>query len=171
MWKEDVCCIANFLQTFGFSNEEVDETEYRAPECPEWLQEMTAEQIGQDVFKFGKEEFPEDPFFSQTAGYHYWQNKGIQISAMPADIQLKIEKAERLTNNLQKKEKEERIRQERQQLPSLVKDCVDWAKSNEIKPLLVRDVNTFALENELDLLRETIGALCSMANTRLKKEK
>jgi hypothetical protein len=165
MWKNEDCSIVAFLQRLEEPLEEVE------IEVPEWLQTMAPENIAKEIIELKKKEFPDDPFSVHSAIHFYWRSKGIEMSGMPIEIQLKMSKIDMLVEKAQTDEQKTRMLKERQQLPSLVNECVEWAKLNELKSLLVRDVKTFTLEKDLDLLRETEGALCSMANTRLKKER
>ena len=64
--------------------------------------------------------------------------------------------------------KKKRFGEEKEELPSLVGKCVDWARINSLKRLALADVDSFVMEKELDLLKETKRAMSSMANLKLK---
>ena len=94
---------------------------------------------------------------------------------MPPEIRIKIEKAELLAEREIRKDEEnqrkERLKKEKEELPSLVSQCVDFARMNGLKRLTVSDVDSFIMEKNLDLMHETKRALYSMANLKLKTGK
>jgi hypothetical protein len=94
---------------------------------------------------------------------------------MPPEIQAKIQKAELLADREMRRneesQKKERLGSEKEELPSLVSQCVDWAIINGLKRLTVADVDTYILEKNLDILQETKRALYAMANLKLKTGK
>jgi hypothetical protein len=63
------------------------------------------------------------------------------------------------------------LAKEKDELPSLVSQCVDFARMNGLKKLTLSDVDTFIIEKELDLMHETKRAVYSMANVKLKSQK
>jgi len=65
----------------------------------------------------------------------------------------------------------ERLKTERDGLSSLVDQCLDWARANGLTRLTKADCDTFLLEFELDILKETKNSLYSISNTRLKSKK
>jgi len=91
---------------------------------------------------------------------------------LPPEISIKLQKAEVLAKQrLQKKKEEERrarLEKEKQELPSLVSRCVDWAVTHALKRVTHADIDVFILENNLDMLPETKRALYSMTNFKMK---
>jgi hypothetical protein len=67
--------------------------------------------------------------------------------------------------------KKRRLTEEKEELPSLVSQCVDWARVNSLKRLTLADVDTFVMEKELDLLNEIKRAMYAMTNVKLKSGK
>jgi hypothetical protein len=94
---------------------------------------------------------------------------------MPPEIRVKVEKAELLAERKKRIEEEaqrkERLGKEKEELSSLVSQCVDWARINGLKRLTSADVDTYILEKDLDLLQETKRAMYAMANVKLKSGK
>jgi hypothetical protein len=62
----------------------------------------------------------------------------------------------------------EKIMLEREELPSLVDQCVDWARVNGLRSVTKADIETYLLENNLDIMKETQRSLYAMTNTKLK---
>jgi len=82
---------------------------------------------------------------------------------MPSEIHRKMERADILAERQIFRDEEnqlrERLRNEKAELPSLVSQCLDWARINSLKRLAQADVDTFILEKDLDILKETKKAL------------
>jgi len=68
-------------------------------------------------------------------------------------------------------ERNERVKQERDGLSSLVDQCIDWARANGLSRLTKADCETFLMEYDLDILKETKDRLYSITNTKLKSKK
>jgi len=65
----------------------------------------------------------------------------------------------------------ERLKKEREELSSLVDQCIDWARASGLTRLTKADCETFLIEYDLDILKETKDPLYSITNTRLKSKK
>jgi len=144
-------------------------------EVPKWLKRITPEEIAIEILEFKEREFPEGHVSFHTVSRFYWSNKGIEKFLMPTEIEMKIDKAELMAERemLRKEEtqKKERLGKEKEELPSLVSQCVDWARLKGLRRLTLADVDTYVLEKDLDIVKETKRALYSMANLRLKTGK
>lgn len=68
-------------------------------------------------------------------------------------------------------ERSERAKKERDGLSSLVDQCIDWARANSLSRLTKADCETFLIDFDLDILKETKDRLYSITNTRLKSAK
>jgi hypothetical protein len=62
------------------------------------------------------------------------------------------------------------LQEEKDELPSLVDKCVEWAGINNLNKVTFADVDAFLLDKDLRLLGETKRALYSMANVKLKSK-
>lgn len=67
-------------------------------------------------------------------------------------------------------ERNERAKQEREGLSSLVDQCIDWARANGLNRLTKADCETYLIEYDLDVLRETKDRLYAISNTKLKSK-
>jgi len=157
MWRNEACLIVSFLQTIfegvpsseeimGTSGTEILREE---AEVPDWIETRTAEELAVEILEYKKKQFPE--------------------------IEMKIEKAEILAQRAIRDETEtqrrERIEKEKEELPSLVSHCIDWARTHGLKRLTVADVDAYIMERNLEILKETRRALYAMANVKLKSRK
>jgi hypothetical protein len=79
--------------------------------------------------------------------------------------------AEREIRRDEENQRKERLKKEKEELPSLVSQCVDFARMNNLKRLTLSDVDTFVMEKDLDLMHETKRAIYAMANVKLKSGK
>jgi hypothetical protein len=187
MWKNEECLVVSFLQSIqevpeeGLSSTgEITETGgmilRREAEVPKWLKTSTPEELAVEIIDFAKKEFPEEEGFGYHSAIRYfWESKGVQEFLMPSEVHMKIERANYLAERQMVKEKEEkkkkRLAEEKAELPSLVGQCLDWARLNNLKRLTLADVDTFIMEKELDLLNETKRAIYAKANVKLKSGK
>lgn len=183
MFKNGECLIVSFLQiaSEGVPSPEGIMTsgiEIRREEAevPDWIKTRTAEELAVEILEFKKKEFSED----ENLGFHtisnfFWKSKGIERYLMPSDIELKVERANILARREILKEtetqKRERLGKEKEELPSLVSHCIDWARTNGLKRLTLADIDAYIMERNLDILRETRRALYAMANVQLKSKR
>jgi len=65
----------------------------------------------------------------------------------------------------------QRIEVEKRDLPSLIDNCMDWAKSNSFTRLTKADIDSFLIEKQLQITDETKRMLYSMTNTKLKSKR
>ena len=159
------------LPEAGIPLQEEEETEGH-----KWLRTSTPEEIAVEILDFRRKEFSEEESFGfHSIPYYYWSQKGIEKSVMPPEILMKMEKAELLAEREIRKDEENqrkgRLRKEKEELPSLVSRCVDFARMNGLKKLRVSDVDSFITEKDLDLMDETKRAIYANANVKLKSGK
>jgi hypothetical protein len=145
-------------------------------ETPKWLKTSTPEELAVEMLDFKKKEFSEEEYMGfHSISHYFWSNKGVEKFCMSPEIQMKIEKAEMLAEKEIRKDEErqhkERLEKEKIELPSLVSQCVDFARMNNLKRLTLSDVETFMMEKNLDLMHETKRAIYAMANVKLKSGK
>jgi hypothetical protein len=184
MWKNEECLLVTFLQRIQegvpTSEEGIDRTgmilHREEAEVPKWLKTSTPEELAVEMLEFKDKEFQKEEKVSfHTLSRFFWQNKGVERFFLPPKAQLKIEQANYLAERQIAKEedakKKKRLSEEKEELPSLVSQCVDWARINGLKRLTLADVDTFIMEKDLDVLNETKRAIYAMGNVRLKSGK
>lgn len=190
MWSNEKCLIVDFLQKLQSSFEkEIPEEEivvrepiisrFERPEptIPEEIKQATPETLAAEFILFLETEFPESKLTPYGGNFElFLQTKNLtEHWNLPPEIRLKIKKAQTLARDeIQKRiETEHKIRfeREKEELPSLVDRCADWAITKGMKRVTVADVDAFILENEFDILKETRRALYSMTNVKLKSKK
>ena len=193
MWKDEDCLIAKFLQGVQIASEEGESSEdgmdletgmpirTNSP-VPKWLKTATAESIAKDILEFKDEQFPnsndDDRFgfgMNSSITRLFWSKKGVQTYGLPTEIQCKIEEADMMVDIQIRKEdadkRKQRLATEKEELPSLVGQCADWARSNDLKKLTLGEVENFVQEKELDLLHDTMRLLWTKTNIALKTGK
>lgn len=191
MWKNEECVLVSFLEHVQEGvplSEEgmptLEEGIERSPiilhreeaEVPDWIKKRTPEELAVEMLEFMNKEFPEDEGFSfHTASRYFWENKGVQEFLMPSEARLKIQRAEFLAQREIKRkaeaERKRKLKEEKDEIPSLVGQCVDWAKDNSLKKVTLADVDSFLFEKDLELMPETKRILYAMANVKLKASK
>jgi len=185
MFKNGECLIVSFLQIASEgvpSSEEIMETtgfeiHGEEAEVPDWIKTRTAEELAIEMMEFKKREFPDDEYSGiHTISNFFWENKGIEDTySMPSEIRLKMNKANILARTQIRIEEEtqrkEQMEKEKEELPSLVGQCVDWARTHGLKRVTLADVDAYILERNLDILKETRRALYVMANVQLKSKR
>lgn len=171
MFKDEECLIASFLATVreGAPTPE-DETSSiersglvlrrEEEEVPDWIKNRTPEELAVEILEFVKERKKEGLDY-YSASRQFWECKGVHEFLMPVEAQTKIQRAEYLTQK-------QTLQEEKEELPSLVNKCVDWARTHNMRKVAVADVDAFLFDEDLHLLRETKRALYSKANVKLK---
>lgn len=148
----------------------------RVSEVPSEIKFAKAEELAAKMVDFAKREFPdEDRININRVSHLFWSNiKVTNKWNMPAEIQLKIEKAELLAKKQYDYEVElktkEQLEKEKIELPSLVSSCVDWAKYNGLKRVTQADVGAFLFNKNIEILPETKKSLYQLANVRIKSK-
>ena len=182
IFRNEECLFVSFLQIVseGVPSEEIIERriefQREEVEVPAWIKTRTPEELAVEMLEFKKKEFPEN----EKLGFHtisnfFWKSKGIERYAMPSDIELKVERANILAQREilkeEERQKKEQWEKEKEELPSLVSQCIDWARTNGLKRLTLGDIDAYIMERNLDILKETRRALYAMANVKLKSKK
>jgi hypothetical protein len=168
MFRNEECLVVSFLQ--GVSAEETEEEII----VPKWILTKTPEELSKEIFEFRQKELPEEMNF-YTISESFWESKGVEKSSMPLEVRMKMDRVDSITEEQIDKEKEAKIKQqwekEKEELPSLVNKCVDWARNNGVKRLTLADVDTYIIINSLDILDVTRRALYAMVNVKLRSKK
>lgn len=136
----------------------------------------TEEELANEMVEFMKKNYSENLqnrfyFLTQL----FWETKLGEHSLNSREDKLKKERAESLAEEKLKREKQEQAKQklesEKARLPSLVSQCVDWARAKGLKKkILQNDIQAFLMEKDLDLLGMTQQDLYRMANSKLKSD-
>jgi hypothetical protein len=191
MWKSEECILVSFLErvqeSFSLPPEEMllpkEKVESGSmilhreeAKVPDWLKTRTPEELAVEMIDFIKKEFSEDEGYSyHTAFRYFWESKGVQDFLLPSEARLKIQRAEFLAERELIKESESerkrKLQEQKDELPSLVSQCVDWARANGLKKITFADLDTFLLEKDIDLLHEIKRTLYSMVNLKLKTKR
>lgn len=191
MFRNEECLVVSFLQRISEGvpalQEGVPPSEatierggalfhMEEAEVPDWISKQTPEELAVEILGFKKKEFPEDEEVSfHTVLNFFWTSKGVNQYLLPSEAQIKIQRANFLAQRETMKEaeaqKKKRLQEEKEELPSLVSQCVDWARLNGLSRITVADVDTYIMEKSIDILYETKRALYAMANVKLKSKR
>jgi len=184
MWKDEKCLIATFMENFiRPSAEEIErnvpsvymDEELSGKKIPDEIKSASPEELAAELISFAKKEFPsEEKIGIRNISQLFWGSKNVERWSTPADIQLKIEKAEilaqkQLDNEREMKEKEQ-LEKERAELPSLINSCIDWAREHGLKRVTQSDIEAFLMEKNLEILQQTQRSLYAQANVQLKSK-
>ena len=185
MWYDEKCLIVNFLQKIqmDFSEEEApsEDLSFARYEVevamPEDIKSATPEELAIEYINFLQREFPKLELIPHSNMFDlFLESKGlINRFNLPPEMRLKIRRAQMLARNeiehRNELEHQMRLEREKEELPSLIERCIDWAITNGFKRVTKADVEAFLLENELDILPETRRSLYVMTNARIKAKK
>jgi len=131
-------------------------------EAPDWIKDKTPEELAVEIFEFAKKEKREGLDYV-SASSQFWESKGINEFLMPSEVQSKMRRASFLARR-------QAVQEEKDELPSLIGKCVDWARTHDMNKVALQDVEAFLSEKDLHILRETMRALYSRANVKLKSD-
>ena len=131
----------------------------------------TAEDLANAMVKFMESNNPENPnrnFYDVSQ--LFWENKSGYNRDYSIEDKVKIQKAEdlvceELTTKRQEKEKQ-RLESEKAKLPSLVTQCVEWARAKGAKKIIWCDIEAFLREKDLQLLSITQRDLYRMVKSK-----
>jgi hypothetical protein len=179
MFRDEECLLVSFLETVREGAPTPEEgipliqegierggliLHREEAEVPDWIKGRTPEELAVEILEFTKKEKTEQGLDYDSASRCFWESKGVNEFLMPSEVQLNIRRADFLARR-------QALQEEKDELPSLVGKCVDWARINNLNKVAVADVDAFLLEKDLHLLRETKRALYSIANLKLKSKK
>ncbi|XDD41704.1 hypothetical protein AB3N58_10320 [Leptospira sp. WS60.C2] len=175
-WREGNCIIFSFLE-LQINNVNTEDFEtIDAKEIPEDLKKASAEQIANKIIAFAKTEVYADenddfdPYYDISE--LYWKSRNIDKFDLPADLEVKIEKAERIAFQILEKEnqkkQDERIEKENAELPNLINACVKWAQSKGLKKIAHADLDVYLRNKKIDILTDTRRDLYANVNLELK---
>lgn len=181
MFRNEECLFVTFLRGVSYEDsgpEEIIESsrfeQSREIHVPDWLEEKTAEELAEDILEFQKRRYPEEEFLNMyTITDIYWEEKVEDQHNLPSEIRNKIYNANSFAQSMFRKEKERlkanRLRKEHTELPSLVGQCVDWARENELEKVSEKDVSAFIFERKLEVMPATRRLIYTKANRELNR--
>ncbi len=132
------------------------------------LLSKTPEEIAKKIVEFAQREYPDSIGNLYQITHIFWEDKGVNQYQENSKIRVMIEKA----NYLAEKQIEESIlKKENEKLPTILTNCVDWAKENGFNKLTRANLQAFLLEKELDLSITSREHLWVKVNFELKRKK
>jgi len=96
-------------------------------------------------------------------------------SSLDDNTRLKLMEAEEiakdlLSRELSNREKEQYKKEREELLPSLIKECIEWAIDRGFKKVTKQDVEAFLFEKGIDVSKQTERGLYLMVNVELKSK-
>ena len=184
MWKNEKCLVVSFMENVitppseEFQMPETVDfgvTGIREVEVPDEIKSATPEELAVELVAFAKKEFPDDENVRiYSISQMFWASKNVTRYGVPPEVQYKIQKAEMLAQKELEKEREiqekERIEKEKEELPSLVGSCTDWAKEHGLKRVTKADVDAFLMEKNIEITPQTQRSLYAMTNVALRSK-
>jgi len=176
MWKDEKCVFISFFSNLEMARDTPENHEVEEMVLPEDLISATPEELATVLIQFIKKEYSdEERIWRHNVILEFLLTKDINIRMLPMEIQLKLEKAERLADKQLTDEKQvkmnEQLDQQKIELPSLVSQCVDWAKEQGLSRITKSDVEAFLMEKNIELLPDIHRKLYSLANVKIKSKK
>lgn len=180
-WKDDACLIFSFLEIQIENNkladlEDFDEEEPQ--EIPAELKSVSPEKLAQELVAFAKAESDansDEPIYIHQVADYFWRSKKIEKWELPVDLEMKVEKAERMADQLLEKEHQERtekrLEKENAELPALVEDCIKWAQQKGFKKVTHADIDAYLMKKKINIHYETRRNLYATVNVELKAMK
>lgn len=178
MWKDEKCLVISFMEHLIAHQEEKFQGHeplgriigrIREPEIPDEIRSATSEELAAELVSLAKKEFPDEERIkiSQIIDL-FLETKKVNSWDLPAEIELKIEKAEKLAQRALDNEK---INKEKNMLPSLIDLCVDWAKDRGLGRVTKTDIEVFLISQNTKILPQTQRELYLQVNVKLKSKR
>ena len=175
MWKDEKCVFVSFFENLELSRGAHEIYDSEEMPIPEELITTTPEEIATELIHYIKKEYEdEDTIWMHRVMPEFLLSKNIDVRMLPNEIQLKLEKVEKIVekqirDEQQTKMKEE-LEQQKNQLPSLISQCIDWAKEQGLSRITKSDVEAFLIDRNIELLPQIQRSLYSMANVKMKSK-
>ena len=148
---------------------EYDEEAERPREIPDDVKRKSDRELADELVAFVQKAFPEElDRMSAVTKRLFWESKGLPpyLDVEDPKITLKVEKAESLA---QLKLKQEVQKKEKQLVPKLVEECLNWAKENRLKKVTKTSVDYFLSEKSQILSKMSRDAIYIKVNFMLAK--
>lgn len=170
--SEENCMLLSYMitQVEKVEKEFIEaEMETREPEIPQALEKKSAEELASELLEYIKKEFPDA---KEGIGLHeaiemFWKEKGWDEFEYNPKISIKMEKAESMA---ERRLTREQFEKEKEILPKLVNELVEWAMNEGLKRVYKYNVVSFLQEKEVELTQQSTDVLFNKVNIELKKK-
>lgn len=135
-------------------------------EIPAILKSKSEEEFATELVEFIEKESPQASGFEiYTFTRLFWSSKGLfdhGLGPQADTIRRRIDmKAEKMFE-------QKRAKEEKERMPKLVEQCVNWARKNGLKKVILGEVGAFLTESDVNLSREGQRLLWQKVNLELK---
>ena len=170
MWNDGKCILIEAIKEIAYgyaSPEEPHDIQPKIDTKPKIdLNKLSPEEIASMVLNFFKEKLPNrspKQASSTEVISMFLEERGFNLFSLPTKLRFKIEEARDII--LSKIADEER-----KMMPQLIKECVEWAKSNGLKKVRQTDIELFLIERRIKLTYESQKLLYAKVNMELKNK-
>jgi len=181
-WQES-CLVYDFLLVFGnivsaglegYGIGEVSDTEVTS--LSEDFRNTPIQQLANEFIEFCIDKFQELDYPSSEMFKYFLETKDVRDQwSLKLNDRIFLDRVRSMAQNKTSRNQlqimEELRIKEKERLPNIVNDCVEWARSHGFTRVRQSDVEAFLLENDISVLAETKRALYSMVNVNLKSKK
>jgi hypothetical protein len=131
----------------------------------------SAEELVAQLIEFFKKEYPEHEIkstFPHDISRLFWASKGLDsVFLFDSSTRLKMGAVEM---KAYEKLNQERVQKEKEMLPKLIENCLEWARKQGVKRVTRSNVNFFLSESEVKVSSTTRDILYSKVNLELTKK-
>jgi len=130
-------------------------------ELPEDVRKKSVEELADEYYKYIEKEFPKAGRYElHITRESFWQEKGVnRFYSGKGRILM-----EKVSNIVERKFEAK----EKEKLPQLIEDCIEWANENGLKKITKSNINGFLAEKEDGLSTNNKDILYNRVNLKLK---
>lgn len=134
-------------------------------EIPEALRK-SEEELVNELIEFIRKESPSPHTHSFFMLEHmFWAEKGIERFSFNPKVELI---KTRVNMKAQKILDDEQIKEEKEKIPELVEQCIQWCKKNNMKKVTQSDIGAFLTDNEISFSKDGQRTLWQKVNVMLR---
>ncbi len=142
--------------------------ESQTQEIPEVLKKKSEEELANEMAEFMRKESPTpDTRDFYVLRRMFWAEKGIERFSLNPKVELI---RDRIDMKAQKILEEEQTKEEKEKIPKLLEQCIQWCNKNNIKKATQGDIGAFLVDNETSLSRDGQRKLWQKVNVMLKSK-
>jgi hypothetical protein len=166
-WFEDYAKLLMTINSLASNQSRFGRVGMAQEEIPPELKKKSEEELADEMIDFIKEQLPTpDRHGFYQVRELFWSKKGVTSRfGMSPEIRFKMSKVEMIA---EKRIEEAQAAEEKDKLPDLIDECIEWCKENGLKKLIKANVKAFLAEKEMTLSRNGEDILYQKANFKLK---
>lgn len=127
--------------------------------------EKPDEELVNEALEFAKKQFGETPPTYRVTDL-FWESKGLRRYMADPNVRVKMAKVESM---VRQKLEEGQVKHEKEVLPTLVDECLEWARKNGLRKVTKSNCDYFLTEKSVQLSKTSRDAIYNQVNFRLGK--